>query len=335
MVRVALAGTGFIGEVHANSYANIENAELAAIISTTEEKGRNFAGKFGARYYPNLRELLQNEKIDCVDICTPTAFHTQMAVEAAESGLDILCEKPIALTLGDTDRMINAVEKANVKAMAAHTMRFWPEYVKAKEIVDSGVLGEPLHAFCTRLAATPDWHKDSWGFNEKLGGGASVDLHIHDLDYLIWLFGKPKLVNAVGVRNDSLGGISHITTNVSFESGKSALAEGGWAFSSSFPFTMGLRILCERGTVEWTFRAGKNIEERSQKAGLLVYRDDGSVEEPDVPEADGYYLECKYFIDCIDNGREITNATLQDGRNALELALAATESAKANKTVEI
>ena len=335
MVRVALVGTGFIGEVHANSYASIENAELTAVISTTEEKGKKFAEKFGARYYPNLRALLRNEKIDCVDICTPTKFHVDMAVEAAESGLDILSEKPIAVTLEDADRMIQAVGESGVKAMVGHTMRFWPEYVKAKEIIDGGELGEPLHAFCDRLAATPDWHKDSWGFKEELGGGASVDLHIHDLDYLIWLFGKPKFINAVGVRNDSLGGVSHITTNVCFENGKSALAEGGWAFSSSFPFTMILRILCEKGTIEWTFRAGKNIEDRSQKMNLLVYKDDGSTDEPEVQEGDAYYLECKYFIDCVDNDREITNATLQDGRNALELALAATKSAKENKTVEL
>jgi len=335
MVRVALIGTGFIGEVHANSYANIENAELAAIISTTEERGREFAGRFGARYYPNLQEALKNESIDCVDICTPTVVHADMAVEAAEAGLNILCEKPLALTLEDADRVIEAVERKSVKAMAAHTMRFWPEYVKAKEIVDGGTLGAPLHAFCTRLAAAPDWHKNGWGLDENLGGGASVDLHIHDLDYLIWLFGKPKLVNAVGVRIDSLGGVSHITTNVSFQNGTSALAEGGWAFSSSFPFTMAFRILCEKGTVEWTFRAGKNIEDRSQKASLLVYKDDGSVDEPDVPAGDGYQLQCQYFIDCIDHDQDITRVTLQDGRDALELALAATKSAKENKTVEI
>jgi predicted dehydrogenase len=335
MVKVALVGTGFIGEIHAKSYENIQNANLAAVISTTPEKGRQFAEKFGASYYPNLQELLKKEEVDCVDICTPTYVHADMAVEAAEAGLHVLCEKPIAITLKEADRIIEAVAKGTVKAMAGHTMRFWPEYRKAKEIIESGELGEPLHAHCERLAATPDWHKNRWGLNEKQGGGASVDLHIHDLDYLIWLFGKPKFVSAVGVPDDSLGGISHITTNIDFENGKSGFAEGGWAFSSSFPFTMILRILCERGTVEWIFRAGKNIENRSQKMNLIVYKNDGSIDEPEVPEDDAYYLECKYFIDCIDNDREITNATLQDGRNALALALAATKSAKENRAIKI
>jgi predicted dehydrogenase len=270
-----------------------------------------------------------------VDICTPTYLHAGLAVEAAEAGLHVFCEKPIARTLKEADRIIKAVAKSKVKAMVGHAIRFWPEFRKAKEIIESGELGEPLHAHCERLAATPDWHKNGWGFNEKQGGGASVDLHIHDLDYLTWLFGQPERISAAGVRDDSLGGVSHITTNIHFQNGKCAFAEGGWAFSSSFPFTMVLRILCKRGTVEWIFRAGKNIEDRSQKKNLVVYRSDGSIDEPEVEEGDAYYLECKYFVDCIDHDREITNATLQDGRNALALALAATKSAKEHRAIKL
>jgi predicted dehydrogenase len=335
MARVALVGTGFIGEVHANAYSGIENGELAAVISTSKERGPAFAKKHGANYYPNLPEAVKKEKLDCVDICTPTNVHADMVVEAAELGLHVLCEKPLALTLADVDRMIEAVRRNGVKGMAGHTLRFWPEYVKAKEIVDSGELGQPLHAFCTRLAATPDWHKNGWGMNEKAGGGASVDLHIHDLDFLIWLLGKPKLVNAVGVNDARLGGVSHISTSISFAAGPTAVAEGGWAFSSSFPFTMAFRVLCEKGTVEWTFRAGKNIENRADKAKVFVYKNDGTTEVLDVPDADAYTVQCRYFVDCVDANREIENATLQDGRNALELALAATRSAKELRTVEL
>jgi len=335
MVKVALIGTGFISEVHASSYASLDNAELTAVVSTTEEKGKKFAEKYKADYYPNIQELVKSGKADCVDICIPTYLHSDTVVEAAELGFDIFCEKPVAINLKDAEKMIKAVKKNSVKAMVGHAIRFWPEYIKAKEIVESGELGKPLHVFCQRLAATPDWHKNSWGFDEKRGGGASVDLHIHDLDYLIWLLGKPKLVSAEGVRNDSLGGMAHITTNILFESGVTGFAEGGWAFGSSFPFTAALRIICEKGTIEWTLRAGKNIEERSQKLNLVVYKNDGTVEEPEVEQEDAYFLECKYFIDCIENNREIDNATLEDGKNALELALAATKAAKEHKIVKL
>ncbi len=258
-----------------------------------------------------------------------------MVLRCAEAGKHILCEKPLALTLRDVDKMIKAVRAHKVKAMAGHTLRFWPEYIKAKEIVDSGELGKPLHAFCQRLASTPDWHKNNWDFSEDKGGGASVDLHIHDLDYLIWLFGQPKLVSAAGVYKPDLGGVSHIGTNIVFQNGVTGFAEGGWTFKGAFPFTMALRILCEKGTIDWILRAGKNIEERSQKMSLRIYKEDGSVEEPEVEEEDPYFLECKYFIDCIDGDKPIENATFEDGRNALELALAATKAAKEQKQVRL
>jgi len=335
MKKVAIVGAVFIGETHANSYRQIDNADIVAIVDNVEEKGKKFAEKFGATFYENLDDLIERENVDSIDICTPTFLHPEMAIKAANAGKNVFCEKPLALSLEETDRIIEAVKKNNVKAMVGHVMRFWPEYAKAKEIVDSGQLGEPLHAFCERLAVTPDWHEGNWGSNEKYSGGASVDVHIHDLDYLIWLFGKPALVKAQGVYNEKLGGLVHIATNIEFENGKSGLAEGGWGFSGSFPFTMVLRILCEKGSIEWIFRAGKNIEERSQKANLIVYKSDGSIDEPKVEQEDGYLLECKYFIDCLENNKDIEIATLEDGRNALELALAATKSAKEGKTIKI
>jgi len=335
MIKVAIVGAGFIGEVHANSYKQIENADVVAVVDKVEKKGKKLAEKIGASFYVDLDGLFKNEDVDSIDICTPTFLHADMAVRAADAGKNVFCEKPLALSLEEADRIIEAVKKNNVKAMVGHVMRFWPEYVKAKEIVDSGQLGEPLHAFCERLAVTPDWQEGNWGFNEKYSGGASVDLHIHDLDYLVWLFGKPTLVKAQGVDDKKLGGLVHIATNIEFENGKSALAEGGWAFKGSFPFTMILRILCEKGTIEWVFRAGKNIEERAQKASLTVYENNGLIYTLEVDQADAYLLECKYFIDCIDNNRSIEMATFEDGRIALELALAATKSAKEKTVIKL
>ena len=335
MIKVAIVGAGFIGNVHANNYNQIGNADVVAIVDSVEEKGKKLAKQFNANFYTDIDDLLKRENIDSVDICTPTFLHTEMAIKAANAGKNVFCEKPLALSLEDAGRIIEAVKKNKVKAMVGHVIRFWPEYAKAKEIVGSGQLGEPLHAFCERLAVTPDWHEGNWGFNEKYSGGASIDLHIHDLDYLIWLFGKPSLIKAQGVYNEKLGGLVHIATNIEFANGKSGLAEGGWGFSGSFPFTMVLRILCEKGSIEWIFRAGKNIEERSQKANLTVYKSDGSIDEPKVEQEDGYLLECKYFIDCLENNKDIEIATLEDGRNALELALAATKSAKEGKTIKI
>ncbi len=335
MVKIAVVGAGFIGEVHAKSLQKVENAEITAVVSSREKEGKEFADKYGARLYPDLDSVLEEGDIECVDLCTPTFTHEEMTIKSAEAGKHILCEKPLALSVKEIDRMIAAVKANGVKAMSGHTMRFWPEYVKGMEIIESGQLGKPLHAFGQRLAATPDWHKNNWDFNEKLGGGASIDLHIHDLDVLLWIFGRPVKVSAMGVYNPDLGGVAHITTNVEFSGGGVGFAEGGWIFKGAFPFTMVFRVLCEKGTVEWIFRAGKNIEERASRTNLIVYKADGTVEEPEVPDEDAYYRECKYFIDCVEQDKEIEIATFEQGREAVRLALAATQSAKQNKIIKI
>jgi predicted dehydrogenase len=335
MAKVALIGAGFIGSVHANAYKSIGGAQVVAVADVVEQKGKKLAEDLGATYYSDLAGVLKGEEVDIVDICAPTYMHIGMVKEAAHAGKHILCEKPLALSLKEADEMIAVVKKAGVKSMVGQVLRFWPEYIKAKEITESGELGKPYHAFCERLCISPTWTWQDWMLDAKLSGGSPVDLHIHDLDFLIWLFGKPRLVKAQGVYDEKRGSYIHMGTNIEFEGGQSALAEAGCGFSGDFPFTMVLRILFERGTIDWVFRAGKNIEQRGKEFALQVYRAEGGVETPDVEKADPYTLELKYFVECIDRGEEVTRASFEDGRRALELALASIQSAKSGKVVKI
>jgi len=338
MVNIAIVGAGFIGKIHSDSYKQIDNAQVVAVVDKVADKGKKLAQEQGARYYEDIDQCLKKEDIDNVDICVPTFLHAELAKKAADAGKNVFCEKPMALSLEKADQMIEAVEKNRVKGMVGHVIRFWPEYIRAKEVIESGQLGKPLHGYCERLAVLPDWHQNNWGLEEKYSGGAAVDLHIHDLDYLAWVFGKPKLVMAQGVynpQNIEHGGLVHIATNIEFENGVAALAEGGWAFKGAFPFTMIFRILCTEGTIEWVFRAGKNIEQRAQAAKVTIYRSDGSIEELDVDKTDAYLLECKYFVDCTHNDKQVEKATFKDGRSALELALAAVDSAKHKNVVKL
>jgi len=335
MAKISIIGAGFMGQTHAKAYKDIEGAEIIAIVDKVKDKGEKLAGEYGAKYYENIDECLGKEDTDCIDICLPTFLHLDITKKAAEAGKNVLCEKPITLSLDEADQMIEAIKKNKVKGMVGHVLRFWPEYVKVKKLIDSGELGETLYCFCERLAVAPDWYEENWGLSEKNSGGVPLDLSIHDLDYLIWLFGKPKLVKAQGVINPKLGGIVHIATCIEFENGRSGLAESGWAFGGEFPFTMVLRVLCEKGAIDWVFRAGKNIEERSQKSEVHIYENSGKTYILDVKEQDPYYLECKYFVDCINNGWPIENATFEDGKKAIELALAAKKSVNEKSVVKL
>jgi predicted dehydrogenase len=338
MIKVALIGVGYIGHAHASALSQIKNAQIAAIVDNLEENGKKMAQETNAKYFKNIDELLSNGDIDCVDICVPTFAHAEIAIKAANAGKHILCEKPLTLTLKDADAMIKAAKANNIKAMTGHVIRFWPEYVKIKELLDSGYLGTPIHASCERLAVTPDWQVGGWDKSEKFSGGAAIDLHIHDLDLLIWLFGRPEIVKAQGVldpSNPKEGGFSHIFTSAQFKNGKSGFAEGGWAFKGAFPFTMAVRILCEKGTIEWIFRAGKNIEERSQAANIKIYNNDGSVDTIEARQSDAFFNELTYFIDCIDKNKPIEKATFEDGKASLEFALAAIRSAREQSIVRL
>jgi len=337
MKRIGIVGAGFIGDIHAKAYKRIKNARVVAVVDSNEEKGKKITKDFGANFYSDFEKFLEKEEVDVVDICTPTYMHKHMVIRAARAKNNIFCEKPIALTLEDANEIIKEVKENKVKAMVGHVLRFWPEYIKAKKIIKSKELGEILNIFCERIMVSPDWHYKNWGLSEELskGRGAAVDVQIHDIDYLLWILGMPTHIKSEGLNKPELGGWAHIVSNFKFEDSKFATVEAGWAFRGAFPFTMVLRILCEKGTVEWIFRAGKNIKEEEQKLPLIVYKADGSIYKPKVESEDPYFLELKYFIDCLEEDKNIDISTVEDGQKALKVALATIKSASENRVIKL
>jgi UDP-N-acetylglucosamine 3-dehydrogenase len=144
MVKFALVGAGFIAQSHASAIKQIKGSRIVAVADNIEEKGRKFALDCDSKYYKSIDLLLKDDEIDCVDICVPTFLHEEMVLKAAAAGKNILCEKPLALSVKEADNMIKAVKDNGVRAMVGHALRFWPEYAKIKEHIDSGVLGKPL-----------------------------------------------------------------------------------------------------------------------------------------------------------------------------------------------
>ena len=335
MVKIAIVGAGYIGKLHANICKQIKNTSIVAVVDTIEGKAKKLAEEIGTKFYTDIDILLGDKDIDVVAVCTPTYTHSGIVKKVANAKKNIFCEKPFALSIKEADEMVEVVRRNKVKSMVGHVLRFWPEYVRAKEIVESGNLGKPLHAFCERLCVVSDWTEGNWILQENMGGGAALDLQIHDLDYLIYLFGKPSVVQSQGVYDQKLGGFTHISTNIEFEGSQYGLVDAGWDAKGKFPFTMLFRIFCENGVIEWIFRAGVNIEERSQQVPITIYRSSGSIDTESVKQVDPYYLEWEYFINCLENGKEIDNATFEDARMSLNLALASIKSAREMKIVRI
>jgi predicted dehydrogenase len=333
MVRIAIVGAGYIGQLHAHIlHKEFENASVVAIVDKEEKKGRKLASDTGGVYYSDFEMMLKKEDADVVAICTPTRLHANMVLKSAEAGKHIFCEKPLAPTVHDALRMIKAVKRYKITAMAGHVLRFWPVYAKVKEMVSNKELGKPIHCYCERLLTIPAYTQDGWN-RDPLLGGVAFDVQIHDLDFMLWLFGKPKKVVSNGVYDESFGGWLHIQSSIDFVNDTTGLVQAGWGFPDQFPFTMGFRVLCEKGTIEWSFRAGQLLEERDLKANLLVYDTNGSTQKVNVDPTDAFILQWQYFLTRIVNNETVDNATFEDGKKALELALATIKSASKGELV--
>jgi len=333
MKKIVLLGAGFIASVHMEAWKKVEEAKVCAFFETNPEKARAFREKYGIPHYDSFGNLLKNEDVDMVDVCLPTFLHREYVEMSANAGKHVLCEKPIALNVEDAEAMRETCRRNGVKFMVGHVLRFWGEYVKARELVEEGALGKILAVEAFRLSVSPTWSVDSWILKPELSGGAALDLHIHDCDYVNWILGNPREVFAWGVRSASRSW-DHIFTEVRYQEAVASI-QGGWMMKGDFPFTCGYRILGERGILEWTFRAGVNIEERSQSNPIFLYRDGAEREKIEVASEDPYYLELRYFFDCVQKGTPVQQGTPEQAILALKVALAAQTASEKNMVVRL
>jgi len=334
MVNIAIIGAGYIGKIHASVLRQFsDRASVSAVFDSLPDKGRALAEEIGADAFDDVSSMLHSDDIDAVAVCSPTVSHETYVSLAAERGKHVFCEKPLAQSLDEADRMIQIVRRNGVQAMSGHVLRFWPVYVRTREIIQSGDLGKPLHGYCERLLSLPDWQEGGWHLRQKDGRAAAFDVQIHDLDYLTWLFGRPCTVQSAGLFDAARGGWIHMNSRVEYEGGQTGYVQAGWAFPAQYPFTMTIRVLCEEGAVEWNFKAGKLLETRDRDVPLMVYRKDGSCGEEEIDPGDPFTHQWEYFLDCIEERRDIERATFQEGKTALKLALASIESAKEGKAV--
>ena len=338
MIKVAIIGAGFMGRMHAEVYRNLSKAKLIAIADIDLKKAQLLADKHKATAYSSLGELTNQEDIDAVDICLPTFLHKECMIKAARLGKDILCEKPIALTLKDAEEMLQVAKKARVKLMIAQVIRFWPEYVELKKIHQAGELGRLLSITLTRISPTPTWAWDNWLADAKRSGGALLDLHIHDTDYLLYILGKP--VSLASRVSPGRLKYAHVFTTFTLPDKVIAFTEGGWDMPDNFPLTMAYTALFEEGAVEFNsrsektlaiYRPGKEIEYPSMKPELETTVSG----EGNIADLGGYFSEIKYFIDCLENNEESAQASAQSARDSLENTLSEMKSADSGKIIEI
>jgi predicted dehydrogenase len=243
------------------------------------------------RKYHHFEAVLADSDIDVVDICLPSDQHFGTAQAALRAGKHVLVEKPLALAGNEADQLVAEARKAKVILMAGQVLRFIPEYRELAEILKSGRLG-PVHtSFFRRRCGAPAWSR--WQTDLARSGGAVMDLLIHDIDFCLHLFGKPRFISAVG-HVDLSRGIDWLEARLTFENTGPVILTGGWHHPKSYPFQMEFTVVSTGGTLEF----------RSGNGPMMLFDSSGSSEPVETASKDIFVEELKYFAECVRGRRQ-------------------------------
>jgi predicted dehydrogenase len=301
MIKAGVVGLGFMGKMHLRCYKALKNVEVVAICDIDKKKFEETGGTAGnisgaekpldfkgISFYTDFDKMLKEANLDVVSVTLPTYIHAKFTIKALKAGLNVLCEKPMAMNVKECRQMMDAAEQSRKLLQIGHCIRFWPEYTETKKIIDSGKYGKVLAATFQRLSLTPIWGWDNWLLDGKRSGGATLDLHIHDSDYIQYVFGMPKEVFSRGINGQS-NDIDHIVTNYIYND-KVVTAEGGWVMMPKFGFEMSFNIALEKATIVYNC---------TQSPAFKICPLKGEVVTPKVEAGDGYSLEITHFIKAV------------------------------------
>ena len=326
-MNLGIIGLGFMGSTHLKACARIPEAKLAAV---ADPKPRRLAGDLsdiqgniggpGESYdfssvhtYTTPEALIADPAVDAVDICLPTHLHRPVALAALRAGKHVLVEKPMALTGEECDEMIAGARRAGRVLMVAQVIRFWPDYMAARDLLCSGALGRLRAAVFHRKCAAPTWA--GWLKDPARSGGGVFDLLIHDIDFCHQLFGPPAAVRAEGPEEMERG-VDWVAAQLEYPHRVPVAISGGWHHPRRYPFSMDFTIVAEGGTLDF----------HSAIRRLTLYRADGTEEKVTLGEADAYEAEMRYFLECARANRKPEACSPEDSAAAVRTALAINES---------
>ena len=302
MLKVGIAGIGMMGNTHLEAYSKLKGVKVVAVadLIKARREGRvavagNVKGQAQSstdfstfRQYVEAADMIVDPDIDIIDICLPTPSHAKYAMMALKAGKHVLTEKPFARTAREAQQLAQAAAKADTLLMCAMCMRFWPAWTWLKEAIDKEAYGPVLGATFRRVTSLPpgDFYADA-----DLNGGAILDLHIHDTDFIQHCFGKPQAVYSRGYSHTT-SGIDHILTHYIYDHIPLVTAEGSWALNKAFGFAMQYTV---------NFAHATAVFDISAEPQLKLMRN-GKTTAVKIKDGVGYEHEIAYFVKCVKNG---------------------------------
>ncbi len=301
-VKVGIIGFGFMGTTHFRIHQANPKSKIVAIADADAAKRsgdiRKVHGNIGGgvndhldltgiRVYKDGLDLINDPEVEEVDICAPTYLHAAFAIAALKAGKHVLLEKPAALTVKDVKAIVAEAEKSGKCFTVGLCVRAWPEYRKAFELFKAGKIGKIRSALFKRFSPNIDgdaWK--NWFMKDENSGGALLDLHMHDIDEVLYFCGKPRAVTTVGTWYKT-GIPDHSFTIYHFDDDKAVAAEGGWSAPRCAGFEMSFQLIGEKGTIV------------SNPSGLWFYPVKGEAEKLELKVGDkptGWHVEIDNFL---------------------------------------
>ena len=340
--KVALLGSGFIADIHIESYQRfVPEAEVVAIWSRSAERAAAFAKKHHiAKHYPTLEQAITESGCEIVDVCLPNFLHHRAVLAAANAGKHVIIEKPLTMTLEEADEMIAVCKAKNRKLMYAEELCFAPKYERVRRLVSEGAIGKIYQMRQCEKHSGPhsDWFYD---INQS-GGGALMDMGCHGIAWFRWMLGgRPKVRNVYAHMQNGLihGQRTRAEENsvctVEFEEGAIGIAENSWAKHGGMDDRV--EVYGTQGVIYADLFMGNSALTYSDKGYGYAMEKAGSTKGwtfTIFEEAfnQGYPQELRHFVQCVREDKEPI-VTAEDGRAVLEIMYAAYQSARTGQKV--
>jgi len=338
MIRIGIAGLGFMGMVHYLTYQKLRGVKVVALCEQNRKRlagdWRDIQGNFGPRgeqmdlagirTYTELADMLADEAIDLVDITLPPALHADITNRALARGKHVFSEKPMALWAADCRRMQNAARKARRQLFVGHVLPFNPEYAWALKTIRSGKYGRVRGGSFRRVIAEPLWLKHYWIADQI--GGPLLDLHVHDAHFIRLVFGMPRGVVTRGTTKQGLAKYWHSLFDFA-DQDCVVEATSGTIDQQGRSFNHGFEIRLERATLlfefavlggEGRYLCPPTILDAAGKAKTVKLTGGNPME--------GFHAELKEVVSCVAKNRpsEVLSGNL--ALDAIRLCHAQTES---------
>jgi len=310
MIRVGVVGTGAMGQNHVRIYSEMEGVELAGISDVDRERVESLASQFSTKPFTDYKEMF-GEGLDAVSVVVPTKLHKQVVLDALEAGLNVLVEKPIADTIENAELMIEASKKAGKILMVGHIERFNPAVIKLKEIIDSGILGKIVSISTRRVGP----------YNPRIRDvGVILDIGVHDIDIISYLYGR-KVNHVYAIAGADIHSFEdHASIILRLDHEFAGVVETNWLTPHKVRKLTAIGI----NGVAYLDYIDQTVE----------LHDSGWVRKAKVENSEPLKNELEYFIDCVTNGKE-PNPSGEDGKHALEVAMAAISSFEEEKLIKV